>query len=45
MIQFVMEKMKPVIEMMQKKSEEWADMNEDEDEKKPKKKRSFGRRK
>lgn len=46
-IQFLMEKMRPVIEMMQKKGEEWAGEygEEEEEETKPKKKRKFGRKK
>lgn len=44
-IQFVMEKFKPMMEMIQKKGEEWGGLIEqDEVEEKPKKKR-FGKKK
>jgi len=43
-IQFLTEKAKPVLEMLQKKGEEMGYFAEEEEEK-PKKKRRFGRRK
>ncbi len=43
-IQFLMEKAKPVIEMIQKKGEEWGNVIDEEEGEKPRKKR-FGRKK
>jgi len=44
LIQYVTEKARPIIEMLQKKGEEMGYFDEEEDEK-PKKKRRFGRKK
>jgi len=47
-IQFVMEKLKPMMDIIQKKSEEWGGLIEQEGEEaqeKPKKKGHFGRKK
>ena len=44
LIQYLTERARPIIEMLQRKGEEWAGYSESE-EKKPKKKKGFGRKK